>query len=301
MPCWNGSACRDTHGNATSTRTTSTAEAVALARCVYADFDGGVSADEALERIATAGLPKPTAIVFTGGGVHTWWRLDRPIDDAKRHGLILKRLAAVLPSDESGTSGWPRIMRLPGFVNHKYEHKPLAALVDVDPSRVYSLEQLRPTSRKMSTRAKAFLDSGTLIGGEGRRGSMFAVACDLRDHGWDVADAEAAIMRRMRTFDLTAEDLADTPRQIRNAWKRPPRAIAAAPARPPAAAFQPFPAHELPEPLASFVVEGAEALGCDETYLALPLLASASAALASGQAAGTAQSLAVLLPLGPAT
>lgn len=256
----------------------STAEAVALARCLFADFDGGVSANEARERIATAGLPEPTAIVFTGGGVHCWWRLTEPMTDDDAWHVRMKAIAQALGSDQS-ICDWPRIMRLPGFTNWKHDHKPLASLVDVDPARVYSLEQLRPTSRRMSTRAKAFLDSGTLIGGEGRRGSMFAVACDLRDHGWDVADAEAAIMRRMRMFDLTAEDLADAPRQIRNAWKREPRAITAAPAKPPAAAFQPFPADELPEPLAAFVREGSEALGCDETYLALPLLASAGAAI----------------------
>jgi hypothetical protein len=266
----------------------STAEAVALARCVYADFDGNTTADEASERIAAAGLPEPTATVFTGGGIHAWWRLDQPIADARQHGLMLKRLAAALSSDEAGTSGWPRIMRLPGLVNHKYAHKPLAKLLECDASRRYSLERLSPKSRGMSHTSREFLDHGTVAACRGRRETMFAVACDLRDRGWNTADAEAAIMPRMRQFDLSPEDLADCPRQIRNAWKREPRAIAVAaapPPPPPAAAFEPFPTHELPEPLAAFVRETAATIFTDESRIALPLLA------VLGSAVGTTRRL----------
>lgn len=199
-------------------------EDVAGVRCLFVDFDGGASVEHARQQIDKAGLPTPTAVLTSGGGVHVYWRLDRPLERLADFKRLQQDLARAVGSDGS-VNDLARLMRLPGFTNWKHAHKPLAALVDVDPARVYSLEQLRPTSRGMSTRAKAFLDSGTLIGDEGRRGSMFAVACDLRDHGWDAADAEAAIMRRMRTFDLTAEDLADAPRQIRNAWKRQPREI----------------------------------------------------------------------------
>lgn len=256
----------------------STNEDVAVVRCLFADFDGGVSVEHAHQQIEKAGLPAPTAVLTSGGGVHVYWRLDRPLKRLADFKRLQQDLARAVGSDGS-VNDLARIMRLPGFVNHKYDHKPLAALVDVHPSRVYSAEHLRPPSREMSERARAFISTGHLIDGEGRRGSMFAVACDLRDHGWDVADAEAAIMQRMRTFDLTAEDLADAPRQIRNAWKREPRAIAAAPARPPAAAFQPFPTHELPEPLASFVRETANAIFSDESRLALPLLAVVGSAI----------------------
>lgn len=263
----------------------STEEGVALARCLYADFDGGLAVEEAWSRIKAAGLPVPTATVFTGGGVHCWWRLDQPTADRKLHGRLLKALAVALPSDEAGTSGWPRIMRLPGFVNTKYEHKPEAELVDVDAGRVYSLDELTPTKKGMSNSTRAFLDRGERGSGEGRRESMFRAACDLRDHGWTAAEAEAAIMPRMRQFGLSDDDLADCPRQIHNAWSRPPRAIST-PAAPKKATssssiepWRPFPTAALPEVAAKLVSEGGRAIGCDEAFVALPLLAVLGSAI----------------------
>jgi 5S rRNA maturation endonuclease (ribonuclease M5) len=46
-----------------------------------------------------------------------------------------------------------------------------------------------------------------------------------------------------------------------------------------ALAYRPFPVDALPEPTRSFVDSGAEAIGCDVAYLALPLLVAAAAAI----------------------
>ena len=43
--------------------------------------------------------------------------------------------------------------------------------------------------------------------------------------------------------------------------------------------YQPFPVEALPEPLRAYVTGGAKALGCDPANIALPLLASAGAAI----------------------
>lgn len=43
--------------------------------------------------------------------------------------------------------------------------------------------------------------------------------------------------------------------------------------------FAPFPVDALPEPLRGFVAAGAKAIGCDPSYLALPLLAATAAAI----------------------
>lgn len=43
--------------------------------------------------------------------------------------------------------------------------------------------------------------------------------------------------------------------------------------------FRPFPTDSLPEPMQSFVVAGAKAIGCDASYLALPLLTVLAAAI----------------------
>jgi hypothetical protein len=43
--------------------------------------------------------------------------------------------------------------------------------------------------------------------------------------------------------------------------------------------FQPFPTNALPEPIRGFVVAGAKAIGCDTSYLALPILTTMAAAI----------------------
>jgi len=43
--------------------------------------------------------------------------------------------------------------------------------------------------------------------------------------------------------------------------------------------YRPFPIDALPEPISAFVAEAARAIGCDESYVALPLLASVAAAI----------------------
>jgi uncharacterized protein DUF3987 len=43
--------------------------------------------------------------------------------------------------------------------------------------------------------------------------------------------------------------------------------------------WRPFPTETLPEPMRSLIVEGAIAIGCDHSYIALPLLAAAAAAI----------------------
>jgi hypothetical protein len=44
-------------------------------------------------------------------------------------------------------------------------------------------------------------------------------------------------------------------------------------------AYQPFPVDALPEPIRGFVAAGARAIGCDPSYLALPLLTAIAAAV----------------------
>ncbi|REK17367.1 MAG: DUF3987 domain-containing protein [Planctomycetota bacterium] len=43
--------------------------------------------------------------------------------------------------------------------------------------------------------------------------------------------------------------------------------------------FEPFPVHALPEPFRSFVSDGAKAIGCDPSYVALPTLTTIAAAI----------------------
>ena len=204
----------------------SQAEGVLLARCLFADFDGGVVVEDALSRVKAAGYPMPTAILESGGGVHCWWRLEQPMADANAWHERMKAIASALGSDQS-ICDWPRIMRLPGFVNWKHEQRPLAHLYDCDPTRVYRLsvfekqavQSVVVKSRSMSDLTRRFLDEGFTLAA-GRRQTMFTVACDLAARGWGVAEATELVMQRMRRVGLRQDDLDDCPRQIANAWKR---------------------------------------------------------------------------------
>lgn len=204
----------------------SQAEGVALARCVFADFDGGVILEEAYERIKAAGLPMPTAILESGGGVHAWWRLEEPMTDADAWHDRMKAISSALGSDQS-ICDWPRIMRLPGFINWKHEQRPLAVLKDCDGTRVYPLSRFTkqaPQSvvvkqKSMSDLTRRFVEEGFMLHA-GRRQTMFTVACDLAARGWGVSEATTLIMSRMRSAGLRQDDIDDCPRQIANAWKK---------------------------------------------------------------------------------
>lgn len=204
----------------------SQAEGVKLARCLFADFDGGTDYEDAMSRIKAADLPWPTAILESGGGIHAWWRLDQPMTDAEAWHVRMKAIASALGSDQS-ICDWPRIMRLPGFVNWKHEQRPLSVLKDCDPTRVYNLARMSRQAvqsvvvqpKSMSDLTRRFVEEGFTLAA-GRRQTMFTVACDLAARGWGVAEATTLLMGRMRRVGLRQDDLDDCPRQIANAWKR---------------------------------------------------------------------------------
>jgi P4 family phage/plasmid primase-like protien len=198
----------------------SDASGVLLSRCLFADHDNGVTWEEALERIKAAGLPWPTAVVHSGNGVHPWWRLDEPITDAAEWTRRQKQIANAIGSDVV-VSDWPRIMRLPGFVNHKYPHKPVAELIDCDPSRVYTVAQLTPKPherRRMGNIARDFIEHGTTLPA-GRHHTMFHAACDLARNGWSKSETINTLMQRMRKWS-DIPDIEDCPRQIGNGWSK---------------------------------------------------------------------------------
>jgi len=138
----------------------------------------------------------------------------------------MKAIAGALGSDSS-VCDWPRIMRLPGFINWKHEQRPLSVLKDCDATRVYPLSRFSRmasqsvvvTPKSMSDLTRRFLEEGFTLAA-GRRQTMFTVACDLAARGWGVGEATTLIMGRMRAVGLRQDDLEDCPRQIANAWKR---------------------------------------------------------------------------------
>ena len=199
----------------------STLDGVLYARCLFADFDGNTSVEQARIRITDANLPAPTAIVETGGGCHAWWRLSEPITDAKTFTQLQKSLAARLGSDKAVVD-FPRIMRLPGFINWKYPTQPRAKLIEVDAGRVYEVlefEEAKIATQSMSALSRRFLETGYCLPA-GRRQTVFTVACDLHARGWEREHAARLLMVQAAALGLDADALADLPRQIRNAFSK---------------------------------------------------------------------------------
>ena len=116
-----------------------TACGVRLARCLFADFDD-CNADDARSAWQAAKLPRPTLTMMSGHGVHVYWRLHEPLHDLNSWTNWQRDLAATLGSDGS-VKDPPRLMRLPGFMNHKAPAAQ-AELIDADATRVFELAEL---------------------------------------------------------------------------------------------------------------------------------------------------------------
>ncbi len=65
--------------------------------------------------------PKPTIILFSGGGYQAFWKLDEPLHDMEKAEAINRGLALTLGADDCFNVD--RIMRLPGTVNWPNEKK----------------------------------------------------------------------------------------------------------------------------------------------------------------------------------
>ena len=114
---------------------------VTCARCLFVDLDG-TDADTARNRWRTAGLPIPTLTIGSGHGVHAYWRLAGPITDLSLWSGLQKKLIVLVDSD-SAIHDPPRLMRLPGFINHK-QPVAMCSIINEDQARIYDLKSLMP-------------------------------------------------------------------------------------------------------------------------------------------------------------
>lgn len=185
---------------------------VALARCLFVDIEN-VTADEAMVRIAATALPHPSAIVSSGGGVHVYWRLVEPLDDLDIWTARQKALIGVLASDPV-VHDPPRVMRLPGTLNHKYDpprpceiiacssiRHALDSFPDSTPAPAktpISPRTLSDSSPDIERRAAAYLDRmPPAISGSGGHGQAYAAATAMV-HGFGIDPAVAFALLRDR-------------------------------------------------------------------------------------------------------
>ena len=108
---------------------------VACCRCLFADFDGGVTPETAWDIVRQSGLPHPGRSVVSGGGCHLYWDLIEPIS-VELFEQIQPRLIRRLGSDPKPKDA-SRIMRLPGTINRKPQrHAARCELIETTGERV---------------------------------------------------------------------------------------------------------------------------------------------------------------------
>lgn len=184
---------------------------IALCRCVLADFDNGITPEQAAARIELAALPHPSAIVASGGGTHCYWLLDKPTDPetwrATQKGII-----EVLGCDNIHDPA--RVMRLPGTINRKLKRNGAEcrlidfnhdrhALIDfpqvVEPVADAAPESTPrllppPTPSNAADRCIKYLEKiPDAISGQDGHGRTLQAACECYRFGLSDADA-ASVM-----------------------------------------------------------------------------------------------------------
>lgn len=208
---------------------------VALARCVFVDIDNCQNIGRVRRAVSESGLPAPTVILFSGGGYHLYWRLEEPIEDLAKwtkiqRGAIEKLRGVGLDQVDGKIHDAPRIMRLPGFVNHK--RGVMAAAIECEPDRVYSLvefpegeaptvfEYAPQTNTAIEDARLAYKTTQFISGGaqEGERNArLFAAACDMAGCGIAREVAEPLLVHGAQLCGLDAIETAQT---IDSAWKK---------------------------------------------------------------------------------
>jgi hypothetical protein len=118
--------------------------------CVWAEMDYKHYPEEPEARVQKIidKLPfKPTIIIKSGGGVYLIFLLDKPVglersaDVVKVNEWIRLELNKLGKCEFDKISEIPRILRLPGTANHKYDHKPICEVVEIN-DNAYKLDDL---------------------------------------------------------------------------------------------------------------------------------------------------------------
>lgn len=107
------------------------AEAALCSKAIFLDIDFKGYADpkdvtrELSRFLSETGMPEPTAIVFSGGGLHVYWIVNEPLTPSEwlelSGCLVQATIEHNLKCDRGVTIDIARILRVPGTLNHKYD------------------------------------------------------------------------------------------------------------------------------------------------------------------------------------
>lgn len=112
---------------------------------------------------------KPTYVIHSGGGLHVYWRLKEPVQDAvqlQKSEIVMKQLAQVLLGDPAPTHT-ASLLRLPYTINWKYEPPVESRVVYVEPwaeHTLYELEDIALQNQDPYEKVVSFLTSNVRLG-----------------------------------------------------------------------------------------------------------------------------------------
>ena len=166
-----------------------------------------------LDAICTShGLPATTLRVDTGGGLHGYWHFDIPrvltqwLPWARRLGALFGQVNQQIGArviDTQCTVDIARVLRVPGFINHKYAHKPVVQVTHPMAAPLawetmeQALQDIDPGA--LPTAAMPVLSLGLAAGFVG---SEAAAGSALRGAFADVQVSEPASWQQLRDKSL---------------------------------------------------------------------------------------------------
>ena len=195
-------------------------EDIACLPALWVDID---TRDEAAYERLVDTAPTPNMVFATGGGWHAYWLLVEPvvIDNTNRTLVeqTLKGLAHYYSGDTQ-VAEVARIMRLPGFANCKYEHKPIAHNADGvwdgksyrfellanmfaplgESPPIHPLREYKRDANYLHPFIERYLASP--IGRGGRNKSLYVATCFYRDAGKSPHEAIALLSAKAESDGL---------------------------------------------------------------------------------------------------
>jgi hypothetical protein len=230
------------------------------------DIDPRHGGDKSLIGLGT--LPQTATVATDGGGKHLYFKM--PAADIRNSagklgpGLDIRANGGyvVAPPSKHVSGG-----------EYKWLIDPRAGLADL-PQFILDKLTGKPAQGKVSPPVGGIIPKGQ------RDNTLTSLAGTMRRRGM----TEAAILAALREENQRCEEpLPDTDLQriARSIGRKEPGQIISRPKREPLRLepFVPFPVASLPQPLGRFVDGGARAIGCDPSFVGVPLLVGLAAAI----------------------
>lgn len=224
---------------------------IAAVNCVFAEYDCKDYGDKARILAHVDALPvAPSVLIDSGGGLHSYWLFGAPFilatEADRERARRLQAAWVAYAGGDPNAKDLARVLRVPGTLNCKYDPPRPVAIVRADLARLYNLPDLetlcRPPEPKPATSPSSGNGNGrgpadnpgqhwldwalgqARVGNRNRTG--FDMACQLRDDGLSLAEAEDWALAYARqvpqdSHDYYSEDAALA--SLRSAYSSPAR------------------------------------------------------------------------------